>query len=32
MKIAGVGFNLTEANNIIITEPCFNPSAEDQAI
>lgn len=32
IKVGGVGLNLTEANNVIILEPWWNPAVEDQAM
>ena len=32
IKISGVGINLTRGNHVILSEPWFNPAAEDQAI
>lgn len=32
MKAAGVGLNLTAANNIFLVDPWWNPAVEEQAI
>ena len=32
MKIGGVGLNLTAANNVILSEPWWNPAVDSQAI
>lgn len=32
MRAGAVGINLTQANNVFMMEPCFNPAAEAQAV
>jgi SNF2 family DNA or RNA helicase len=32
MKVGGVGLNLTNANNVIIVDPWWNPAIEQQAM